>query len=417
MKLIFKVFCFCPKFLPGKFRYLLCINRDICAKIFNKVFPQMPLTYTPRKRFSPQEYAQAILAGDRIMLSRAITLIESKLPSDVALAEKVLEIILPHTGNSLRVGITGVPGVGKSTFIESFGKLITGMGKKLAVLTIDPSSQRSKGSILGDKTRMESLANDPMAYIRPSASGATLGGGEQQDARDDAAVRSGRLRSDPDRNGRGGAERNDGGRDRRLFPAADAGRSGRRTPGHQEGHHGDGRCAGDHQGRRRQRYHEPNGRPGVRQCDAPVPAAGFRLGTRGAHLLLRGAARPGRDMGGHRPPSRTDAQDRLFPGQTHGTEHRMDERDHRLLPEIRFPACTCRERGCWTLPSIRSKAGSCPPSLRPNAFWSVFGAKGRKEPTGNKGKDPFCKKSAAALVPQRFFYRRDGGREVSPCGI
>mgnify|MGYP002528306179 FL=1 len=136
----------------------------------------MPLTYTPRKRFSPQEYAQAILAGDRIMLSRAITLIESKLPSDVALAEKVLEIILPHTGNSLRVGITGVPGVGKSTFIESFGKLITGMGKKLAVLTIDPSSQRSKGSILGDKTRMESLANDPMAYIRPSASGATLGG-------------------------------------------------------------------------------------------------------------------------------------------------------------------------------------------------------------------------------------------------
>ena len=110
------------------------------------------------------------------MLSRAITLIESKLPSDVALAEKVLEIILPHTGNSLRVGITGVPGVGKSTFIESFGKLITGMGKKLAVLTIDPSSQRSKGSILGDKTRMESLANDPMAYIRPSASGATLGG-------------------------------------------------------------------------------------------------------------------------------------------------------------------------------------------------------------------------------------------------
>ena len=88
MKLIFKVFCSCPKFLPGKFRYLLCINRDICAKIFNKVFPQMPLTYTPRKRFSPQEYAQAILAGDRIMLSRAITLIESKLPSDVALAER-----------------------------------------------------------------------------------------------------------------------------------------------------------------------------------------------------------------------------------------------------------------------------------------------------------------------------------------
>ena len=136
----------------------------------------MTVSYTPRKRFAPEEYAKSILEGDRIMLSRAITLIESKLPSDVALAEKVLELILPHTGNSLRVGITGVPGVGKSTFIESFGGLITGMGKKLAVLTIDPSSQRSKGSILGDKTRMGSLANDPMAYIRPSASGSTLGG-------------------------------------------------------------------------------------------------------------------------------------------------------------------------------------------------------------------------------------------------
>ncbi|MBQ1968054.1 MAG: methylmalonyl Co-A mutase-associated GTPase MeaB [Flavobacteriales bacterium] len=136
----------------------------------------MNVKYTPRKRFSPEEYAECILKGDRIMLSRAITLIESKLPSDVALAEKVLELILPYTGKSLRVGITGVPGVGKSTFIESFGGLITSMGKKLAVLTIDPSSQRSKGSILGDKTRMESLANDPMAYIRPSASGATLGG-------------------------------------------------------------------------------------------------------------------------------------------------------------------------------------------------------------------------------------------------
>lgn len=89
----------------------------------------MTVSYTPRKRFAPEEYAKSILEGDRIMLSRAITLIESKLPSDVALAEKVLELILPHTGNSLRVGITGVPGVGKSTFIESFGGLITGMAK------------------------------------------------------------------------------------------------------------------------------------------------------------------------------------------------------------------------------------------------------------------------------------------------
>lgn len=133
-------------------------------------------SYKRRKRLSPEEYAKGILKGDRVMLSRAITLIESRLESDVELAEKVLELILPHTGNSLRIGITGVPGVGKSTFIESFGKLITGQKKKLAVLTIDPSSQRSGGSILGDKTRMEELANDEYAYIRPSASGSTLGG-------------------------------------------------------------------------------------------------------------------------------------------------------------------------------------------------------------------------------------------------
>lgn len=129
-----------------------------------------------RKRLAPTEYAEGILAGNRIMLSRAITLIESRLPEDNELAERVLDIVLPHTGNSLRLGITGVPGAGKSTFIESFGKELTKMHKKIAVLTIDPSSQRSKGSILGDKTRMEELANDPLAYIRPSASGSTLGG-------------------------------------------------------------------------------------------------------------------------------------------------------------------------------------------------------------------------------------------------
>jgi len=92
------------------------------------------------------------------------------------LAESIIEKILPHTGNSLRIGITGVPGVGKSTFIEHFGKLIVDQGYKLAVLTIDPSSQKTKGSILGDKTRMETLATDKRAFIRPSPSGATLGG-------------------------------------------------------------------------------------------------------------------------------------------------------------------------------------------------------------------------------------------------
>lgn len=129
-----------------------------------------------RKRPGFTDYRDGILAGDRIMLSRAITLVESSLPSDQEMAMELLDSLLPETGNSLRIGITGVPGVGKSTFIESFGKHVTGMGKKLAVLAVDPSSQRSGGSILGDKTRMEQLSHDPLAFIRPSAAGSSLGG-------------------------------------------------------------------------------------------------------------------------------------------------------------------------------------------------------------------------------------------------
>lgn len=129
-----------------------------------------------RHRLSVQAYVEGVLSGNRMVLSRAITLIESQLPSDKELAQQVLELILPHTGRSIRVGITGVPGVGKSTFIEAFGKKITGLGKRLAVLAIDPTSQRSKGSIMGDKTRMEELSHDPLAYIRPSPSSGSLGG-------------------------------------------------------------------------------------------------------------------------------------------------------------------------------------------------------------------------------------------------
>jgi LAO/AO transport system kinase len=138
------------------------------------------MKYVRKKRLAPKAYVDGILKGDRILLSKAITLIESALPEDNELAEEVLSTIIPYTGNSLRIGITGVPGVGKSTFIESFGKHVTSLDKKLAVLTIDPSSQRSKGAILGDKTRMESLATDPNAYIRPSASGTALGGVAQK---------------------------------------------------------------------------------------------------------------------------------------------------------------------------------------------------------------------------------------------
>jgi len=121
-------------------------------------------------------YLQGILRGSRVVLSKAITLIESTLVQHQELAQAIIEKCLVHSGNSIRVGITGVPGVGKSTFIEALGTMLTRQGNKLAVLAIDPSSQRSKGSILGDKTRMESLAADPNAFIRPSPSAGTLGG-------------------------------------------------------------------------------------------------------------------------------------------------------------------------------------------------------------------------------------------------
>ena len=129
-----------------------------------------------RRVLSLDDYVEGILKGDRVILSRAITMIESANPDHFEMAQAIIERCLPHSGNSLRVGITGVPGVGKSTFIESFGTMLTGMGHKLAVLAIDPSSERTKGSILGDKTRMEALSVDPNAFIRPSPSGSTLGG-------------------------------------------------------------------------------------------------------------------------------------------------------------------------------------------------------------------------------------------------
>ena len=129
-----------------------------------------------RRELTTDDYVDGILKGDRVILSRAITLAESLNPEHQRMAQEVIERCLPHAGNSLRIGITGVPGVGKSTFIEAFGKHLTGIGKKIAVLAIDPSSERSKGSILGDKTRMELLSTDPNAFIRPSPSGLTLGG-------------------------------------------------------------------------------------------------------------------------------------------------------------------------------------------------------------------------------------------------
>lgn len=117
-----------------------------------------------------------LLAGDRAMLARAITLVESRAAVHQQMAAELLDRILPHTGNSLRVGITGVPGVGKSTFIDALGTQLTQAGHKVAVLAVDPSSGRTGGSILGDKTRMERLAYDQAAFIRPTAAGTALGG-------------------------------------------------------------------------------------------------------------------------------------------------------------------------------------------------------------------------------------------------
>jgi len=124
----------------------------------------------------PQYYVQGVLDRNRLLLARTITLIESRLPAHQAMARDIIDRLLPHSGNAVRLGITGVPGAGKSTFIESFGTLLTGRGHRVAVLAIDPSSTRSGGSILGDKTRMEKLAVDERAFIRPSPSGGTLGG-------------------------------------------------------------------------------------------------------------------------------------------------------------------------------------------------------------------------------------------------
>lgn len=129
-----------------------------------------------KNALSVQQFVDGILNGDITILSQAVTLVESSKPEHHDIAQEIIVKCLPFSGNSVRLGITGVPGVGKSTFIEAMGKHITANGNKLAVLAIDPSSERTKGSILGDKTRMEDLSIDPNAYIRPSPSAGSLGG-------------------------------------------------------------------------------------------------------------------------------------------------------------------------------------------------------------------------------------------------
>jgi len=129
-----------------------------------------------KKAPSVQQLISSLLNKDKTALSRAITIVESTAPKHKELAKEIIEACLPYANESIRIGITGVPGVGKSTFIEQFGKLLVNNNRKVAVLAVDPSSLLSKGSILGDKTRMEELVKEPNAFIRPSASGDSLGG-------------------------------------------------------------------------------------------------------------------------------------------------------------------------------------------------------------------------------------------------
>lgn len=139
--------------------------------------PSIPSTSFARRRtLGVEDYVEGVLAQDRSTLGRAITLIESVRPEDEGLAEQVILRLLPHAGKALRLGITGIPGAGKSTFIECLGKRLTSQGRRVAVLAVDPSSAVTGGSILGDKTRMVELSADPRAFIRPTPSSCALGG-------------------------------------------------------------------------------------------------------------------------------------------------------------------------------------------------------------------------------------------------
>ena len=212
-----------------------------------------------KHRLSTEEYVKGILEGNITTLSQAITLIESSNPDHYAQAQEIIERCLPHAGRSVRIGITGVPGAGKSTFIEAIGNMVTSLRHKLAVLAIDPSSERSGGSILGDKTRMESISANPDVFIRPSPSAGSLGGVARKTRETivlceaagfdvifietvGVAVGNGRAF--------------DG---RSVHAVADFGRR-RRVAGHQARDHGDGRPHGDYQSRRREYPQRPSWR-------------------------------------------------------------------------------------------------------------------------------------------------------------
>ena len=153
------------------------IDSNVNAVSEEKYTPAVNAKRFPlRKRLTAEELVQGVSAGDRKILSQAITLIESNAPRDFDKAQRVLQALLPYTGKALRIGISGVPGAGKSTFIEAFGQMLCRQGYKVAVLAVDPTSSITGGSILGDKTRMQMLSREPNCFIRPSPAKGTLGG-------------------------------------------------------------------------------------------------------------------------------------------------------------------------------------------------------------------------------------------------
>ena len=153
------------------------IDTSVNSVTAAKEYPENVVAKIPlRKKLSVEELVAGVSKGDRMLLSKAITLIESNAPKDFDKAQRVLQALLPRTGKALRIGITGVPGAGKSTFIEAFGQMLCQMGYHVAVLAVDPTSSLTGGSILGDKTRMQLLSREPNCFIRPSPSKETLGG-------------------------------------------------------------------------------------------------------------------------------------------------------------------------------------------------------------------------------------------------
>ena len=230
-----------------------------------------------------EELAAAVRSGDRAALPRAITLVESTRPDHGEQAQQLLLALMPDAGNAMHVGITGVPGVGKSTTIEALGMYLIEQGHRVAVLAVDPSSTRTGGSILGDKTRMARLAVHPDAYIRPSPTSGTLGGVAQGHPRDHRVAGGGRLRRDPGRDRGGRPVRGGGCQHGRHVRVPDPGAHRRPAAGHQEGRARARRHRRGEQGRRRARGGGQGGGPGAVGRDPADLSARNTLAPTGSH--------------------------------------------------------------------------------------------------------------------------------------